>query len=172
VDGEHRLRAFIEVFPDEVEVMCAIMKGPHGGYLTLKEAIVSTIAYNFQHGEENPIKMANALRMALDSGMLVEDIEDLTGMKRNRVEAFLDFQELPQSGEGFLAFDPAMSGERKEDPIIMAFAVYPEDRVIIERALSAQDKHLGPEVDISEVKGKQLLIICQKILGEFKEEHP
>lgn len=159
----------MEVFPDSVEIECSIMRGKNG-YMTRKEAIISTIAFNFQHGEENPIKMAQALRMALDGGMLVEDIEDLTGMKRNRIEAFMDFEKLPESN--LPAFDHP--GENlpklKSDPIIMAFAVYPEDRAIIERALTGQQKHLAPDTAIEEEKGACLVILCQKVLGEFKEE--
>jgi hypothetical protein len=170
VDGEHRLRAYMEVFPEETEILCAIMKGPEGQYLTRQQAIVSTIAYNFQHGEENPIKMAQALRIALDGGMLIEDIEDLTGMKRNRIEAFMEFEKLPESS--LPPFEPDNSGsdlKPKDDPIIMAFAVYPDDRVVIERAIASQKNHLPPDTAIEEEKGRCLLIICQKVLGEFKD---
>lgn len=163
VDGEHRLRAFMEIFPDEAEITCSIRE------LSRAQAILSTIAYNFQHGEENPIKMAAALREALDRGILIEDIEDITGMKRNRVEAFMDFQELPASGEGLDSFNPADTGglKPKDDPIIMAFAVYPEDRAIIERAMGAQRPDLPPDTATEEEKGRCLVIMCQKILGEF-----
>lgn len=166
VDGEHRLRAFIEVFPEETEVTCSIRN------LTMQQAIVSTIAYNFQHGEENPIKMAQALRMALDGGMLIEDVEDLTGMKRNRIEAFMDFEKLPETEVPGFAPDNTGLGKPKDDPIILAFAIYPEDRAIIDRALTAQQKHLGPDTMIEEEKGKCLVILCQKFLGEFKEDKP
>ena len=172
VDGEHRLRAFIEVFPEATEIECSIMRGK-SGYMTRKEAIVSTIAFNFQHGEENPIKMAQALRMALDGGMLIEDVEDLTGMKRNRIEAFMDFEKLPETE--LPSFDNLNSGplpKIKGDPIIMAFAVYPEDRAVIERALQAQQKDMPPDTAIEEEKGRCLTIMCQKLLGEFVPQEP
>jgi hypothetical protein len=169
VDGEHRLRAFMEVFPEATEIECSIMRGKNG-YMTRKEAIVSTIAFNFQHGEENPIKMAQALRLAIDGGMLVEDIEDLTGMKRNRIEAFMEFEKLPATA--IPSFDGPQEGlpKLKGDPIILAFAIYPEDRALIEKALSQQQKHLSPDTAIEEEKGKCLVILCQKVLGEFVEE--
>lgn len=166
VDGEHRLRAFMEVFSEEDEILCAIMKGPSGNPLSRTEAVISTIAYNFQHGDENPIKMASALKIALDDGILMEDIEDLTGMKRNRIENFMDFSNLPVGGGGAIdgpGFEGSGGGdgiERKE-AIIISFSVYPEDRVKIEAILKKAEKFLEPETDIDEARGKQLLIALE-----------
>jgi len=43
------------------------------------------------------------------------------------------------------------------------------DRVVIERAIASQKNHLPPDTAIEEEKGRCLLIICQKVLGEFKD---
>jgi len=176
VDGEHRLRAFMEVFPDEKEILCAMMKGPSGEGLTRKEAIVSTVAYNFQHGEENAIKMGQALRLALEDGMLIEDIEDLTGMKRNRIESYMSFEELPELENPEIppfsdAGDPEKFPKMK-DPIIISFAIYPEDRDVIDRALTKMKAFLPPEVDIDEERGKCLLLMAQDVLGIMGAHEP
>jgi len=167
VDGEHRLRAFMEVFPDAKTIMCAIMKGPSGQPLTRQEAIISTIAYNFQHGEENPIKMAAALKLALDSGVLIEDIEDLTGMKRNRLESFMEFDNLPDPEQNLPDFSGGQEGvPTPKDPIIMSFAVYPDMRDVIEKALLKARADLPSEVDMDEERGQLLLILARSFLGE------
>jgi hypothetical protein len=168
VDGEHRLRAFMEVFPEEMEIDCAVMRGPSGEFLTRSEAIISTIAYNFQHGEENPIKMALALKLAMDSGIMMEDIEDLTGMKRNRIERFLEFDQPPPMNSNLPEFPGACAPElgSPKEPIIMSFAVYPEDRQVIENALANVEQYLPEEVDVDEQRGAELVIMSRMVLGE------
>jgi len=165
VDGEHRLRAFMEVFADAKEIPCTVMKKADGKPFTRHEAIISTIAFNHQRGEENPIKMAAALKMALDGGMIMEDIEDLTGMKRNRIESFLDFDSLPDVDTAPPKFEgsdnEAGSPIKTKDPIIMSFAVYPEMRDGIEKAISKARAELPSETDIDEERGKCLEIICE-----------
>jgi len=162
VDGEHRLRAFMEVFSDEDEILCAIMKGPKGNPLTRTEAIISTIAYNFQHGEENPIKMAAALKLALDKGVLMEDIEDLVGMKRNRIESFMDFNTLPEGKSDLPNFANDLSkGPERKEAVIVAFALYPEDRARMEEILKKFEHLVPQETDADEARGKTLLIALE-----------
>lgn len=172
VDGEHRLGAFMEAFPGETEITCAVIKGKDGKHITRQEALVSTIAYNYLHGEENPVKMATAIKLILEGGMLIEDIEELTSMNRSKIKAFLEFDEVPPAESEKDGFTGAgEGGPELKEPIIVSFAVYPEDKGIIDKALDHVKPRLAPEIDIDEEKGKCLLLLAQVALGLDSEPH-
>lgn len=171
VDGEHRMSAFLEAFPESKTIKCVKMVDENGQPLKKAEAIVSTIAYNFQHGEENPVKMAGAIKMAMNSGILLEDIEDLTGMKRNRLETYIEFDNLPNPNDelgGFGGGDSAGPIVNEKDPIIVSFAIYPEDKVLLDKAMGIKKLELPEEVDLDEERGRTLMLMVQMVLDEHE----
>ena len=169
VDGEHRLRAYQEVFPEAETILCALSKGPSGEPMTRSEAILSTIAYNEIRGEENPIKMALAIKMAVEGGKSIEEIETLTGMRRGRIESYAELQEMPE-GEKLPKFEN-VGTDGKEDapntrePVVMSFAVYDDEREIIEKAIAKAKRNLPPETDVDEERGKSLVIVSEDYLS-------
>lgn len=161
IDGEHRLRAYREVFPEAETIMCAVCD------LTRAGAVVSTIAYNEIRGDENPIKMAVAIKIAVEGGKTIEEIETLTGMRKSRVEAYAELQEMPE-GEKLPKFEDEESGQEDapnpREPVVISFAVYEDEREIIERAITKAKRSLPPETDIDEERGKSLVILSEEYL--------
>ena len=169
IDGEHRLRAYIEVYSDAMDIECKILKEKDGGDFTRAKALISTIAYNFQHGEDNPMKMSMILKEAVEKHRTtIDDIEEITGIKRNRIENFISFEDIPESHLGSGGFDGNDNGgglPKARDMVIVSFAIDPDDRVKIEKAVNIISSRLGPEIDELEVRGICLIMMAEGIIS-------
>ena len=90
VDGEHRFRAFSEVFPDSDEIDCIITNIDK-----LSDAMQATLSANALKGEPNPVKRAEILEYMINNGTSFEDIDELIGISKDRVESMINSLDIP-----------------------------------------------------------------------------
>lgn len=175
VDGEHRLRAYKEAFPERQTIPVVVMQREDGTPLQRVDALMSTISFNHQHGEANQVKLANVLKEASDYGATLESIEEVTGMKKSRIETLMDFATPPEVKPGKLP-DPADPGPmdkiKPQDVALVSFAVTTETQKMLERAIDVARKTLGPEVDEAEKTSEALYIISDFYINNTVQVTP
>ena len=165
VDGEHRWRAFKEVFPEVEEIFCIIQSIEQ-----LRDAMQSTYSSNILHGDSNPVKLAEVVSYLIKDGMPFEEMDDLMRIDKNRADAMMESLEIPEAKgnlDDFTGSDIGKdegSGMVKSDKIITSFAIYPEQKDAIERAI---EKFINKQFDIlEEDKRGEALFEMAKQSGE------
>lgn len=81
----------------------------------------------------------------------------------------MTFDNLPEPSlnpdDDFSGASPLTGAPDRKDPVIVSFAIMPEDRAIVDKAISKARNKLPPEVDIDMEKGACLVIALQGYLA-------
>ena len=157
VDGEHRYKAFKEVFLEEDKIDCIITPME-----TLSDAMQATESANKIKGDSNPIKEAELYDYMIKDGITFEEIDELIGTDRDTIEAMIEslsIPDLPDEEIGFTGSDITEDSKvtnNVSEKIVMSFSIYPEQKKIINEAIKSIDKTLGTEMPEEDRRGEAL----------------
>jgi len=166
VDGEHRYRAFMEVFPDSTGIDCVITPMDN-----LAEAMQATDTANRIKGEPNPIKEAELFDYIIKEGISYEEIEELSGLDQILVENMvnsLDIPEIPEDDIDELSGSSIDNGKTQQDDsdkkIIVSFSIYADQKEKINKAINMIDETLDIQIPDEDRKGEALFVMSNKYL--------
>jgi hypothetical protein len=158
----------MEIFPEVEEIPCVVEN------LNRKsEAMLNTSTANEIRGKANPVKQAKLLDYIIKDGIPLEDVEDLLGYNESKVEMMREALEPSVIGDKNSTDDFTGSDTNKEESLgviskekeIISFAVYPEQKAIIEKAINEWLKKLPEETLDEDRRGDALEFICESSIG-------
>jgi len=176
VDGEHRRRAYQEVYPDATEIAVVVTADP-----SLTKAKIQTLVMNNVRGEENMIKLAKVIQdLQQDGEMSLEEIEEVTGYRASRLDNILGMLNLPEDPADQFNFgdgggqDPTEPENNFESQVIAFTILEQDDFDIINKGLKEAAKHLPDGITDDQIRTKSFVYLCSEFIGvpEVKSQEP
>jgi len=93
-DGAHRFRAYIKAFPD-----AKFFPGSLDQSVNRERQMLKTISMNSLHGDPNTLRLANVLKSLTDGGLTLEEIEEMTGYGKSRIDNIIGTLRMPEIPE-------------------------------------------------------------------------
>jgi len=167
VDGEHRLQAYQLAFPESKTIPCVVMSRYKETEMNRANAVLSSIAFNNQHGQPEDVRLSVALKIATDDGLFTPEIAEVTGMGQDELTQLLELQDAKAPVDlGTAGFGDTKPLEGDEaEPVILTFTVKKGQIATIEKAVKQLAKKLPIETDKAEVRGECLVEMANMVLG-------
>lgn len=137
IDGEHRLRAFREAFPDRGTVRCIVAPAE----ITDDQAKALSIAMNNVKGKDSPVRLARLIQ-EMSAAHSLQAIEASTGLSGAKIRQLRDLDKPPEIPPPEPAPripapepPPPVPAPRPTAPVV--FELYPEERSRLEELIES-----------------------------------